>query len=348
MTSQHLYLSGIGTAVPEYVLAQSDARELASHLFTGVRHLERLLTVFANSGVAQRYLAMPPAWYLTPHTFPEKNQVWERVALQLAEQASRQALNEADLHPHDVGTVLFASTTGIATPSLDSYLIKSLDLPRTVARVPVWGLGCAGGVSSLARAADLVRATGAPALVVAVELCSITFIATDLSKTNFVGTSLFGDGAAAVVISPNATGPEILNTFSRLFDESEGLVAWDLVPEGLKVRLARTTPEIVNEHLREVLCDGLRESDIDLADVRHYALHPGGAKVLTAYQEALSLAPEALDASRGILRDYGNMSSPTALFVLQRILRDSPARGEPGLLLAPGPGFSVEGVTFVW
>lgn len=348
MQSPEVCLSGVATAIPPYALPQEQAKELARKLFHDVKGVERLLKVFTNSGVSCRHLAMPPEWYLTPRTFPEKNSVWERVALELAMSASRQALENAGVAPQEVGTVLLASTTGLATPSLDSYLIKQLELPRDTARLPVWGLGCAGGVASLARGAELVRARGAPVLVVAVELCSVTLIAEDLSKTNLVGTSLFADGAAAVVLTRGGAGPRFLGSFSHLFDRSEGIVAWDLVPEGLKVRLARSTPEIVHERLRGVLEQGLRGVEVDLDAVRHFALHPGGARVLDAYQKALDLPEEVLEPSRSVLRDHGNMSSPTALFALQRILETTPPTHQPGLLLAPGPGFSVEGVAFAW
>ena len=310
--------------------------------------MERLLRVFERSGVSCRHLAMAPEWYVEPHSFPEKNRVWERVALELSVSASRRALERAGVAPGEVGTVILASTTGLATPSLDSHLIKELDLPRSSARLPLWGLGCAGGIAGLSRGVELLEATGAPVLVVAVELCSVTIIAEDLSKTNLIGSSLFGDGAAAVVLTKDGDGPELIGSFSRLFDRSEGLVAWDLVPQGLKVRLARATPDIVLEQLPEVLAHWLAGLGLCLEDIRHYALHPGGAKVLDAYQESLQLSREDLVASRGVLRDYGNMSSPTAMFALERILDITPYSGCPGLLLAPGPGFSIEGAVFKW
>lgn len=194
-------------------------------------------------------------------------------------------------------------------------------MPRHASRLPVWGLGCAGAVASLARGAELVRVRQAPILVVAAELCSVTFITEDSSTTNLMSTSLFADGAAAVVLTPEGAGPEIVGGFSQLFDESDDIVAWDVVNEGLKVRLARSTPRLVNDYLLEVLQRGTCHYGLTPEALRHYALHPGGAKVLTAYQDALELPDGALEPARGVLRDYGNMSSPTALFVLERILQ---------------------------
>lgn len=221
-------------------------------------------------------------------------------------------------------------------------------MPRHASRLPVWGLGCAGAVGSLARGAELVRATQAPILVVAAELCSVTFITEDRSTTNLVSTSLFADGAAAVVLTTEGPGPEVVGSFSQLFDETDDIVAWDIVNEGLKVRLARSTPQLVYDYLQEVLRSGTGRYGLTTESLRHYALHPGGAKVLTAYQDALGLPNEALAPARSVLRDYGNMSSPTALFVLERILQTVPPSAQPGVLLAPGPGFSAEGVLFKW
>jgi alkylresorcinol/alkylpyrone synthase len=341
-------IAGLATEVPPHPLPQERARELARDLFRGIEGIERLLKVFERSGVRCRHLAMPPQWYLEPHSFPEKNGVWAHVALELSVRASRRAMELAGVAPGEIGAVIFASTTGLATPSLDSHLIKELDLPRDIARLPLWGLGCAGGVAGLARAADLLSVTGNPVLVVAAELCSVTLIAEDLSKTNLIGSSLFADGAVAAVLSDDGDGPELLGSFSRLFDQSEALVAWDLVPQGLKVRLARTTPDILQGRLQEVLEDGLTGLGLELRNIRHYSLHPGGAKVLDAYQESLHLSPEDLTASRGVLRDHGNMSSPTALFALERIIETSPRTESAGLLLAPGPGLSIEGIVFKW
>lgn len=341
-------ISGLATEVPPYALPQERARELAAEMFREVEGIDRLLRVFESSGVRCRHVAMPPEWYLRPHGFPEKNEVWVRVSLQISLKAAARALEQSGVSGSDVGAVIFASTTGLATPSLDSHLIKELNLPRKVARLPVWGLGCSGGVAGLARGAELLAATGRPVLVVAVELCTVTLVAQDTSKTNIVGSALFSDGAAAMVLSEQGDGPELLGSFSRLFDQSEGVVAWDIVPEGLKLRLAKTAPDVLRERLPEVLREGLSGTGVTLEELGHYVFHPGGAKVLDAYEESLGLESEDLEASRLVLERNGNMSSPTAFFALERTLEHSPRRGVPGLLLAPGPGFCLEGVVFRW
>jgi alkylresorcinol/alkylpyrone synthase len=341
-------IAGIGTAVPPHLLSQESSREHARTMFAGLPGLDRLLEVFDNSGIQSRYLAMPPEWYLVPRSFPEKNKVWQQIALDLSEEAARKALEQSGLGAPEVSGVVLASTTGISTPSLDAYLIQRLDLPRQATRLPIWGLGCAGGVASLALAAELVRSRGSPVLVVAVELCSVTIIREDTSKTNLVSASLFADGAAAVMLSPDGSGPELTAGFSRLFDGTEDIVAWDVVREGLKVRLARSTPKVVKQYLVDVLKEGTEQNGLRLEQLEHFALHPGGARVLDAYREALGLDGHSLCAASGVLRDYGNMSSPTCLFVLDRLLRQSEPTSKPGILLAPGPGFSAEGVFFRW
>lgn len=324
---------------------QGDIREAAKRLFPRMSAFKHLLSVFDNAQIDARHLAMPLEWYLTPRGFEEKNAVYVREALRLSEAASREALERANVRPKDVDAIVFVSTSGIATPSLDSFLIERLGLSRHAARIPIFGLGCAGGAAGLARAADFVRAGFKNVLFVAVELCSLTLVHSDESKSNFVGTSLFSDGAAALLLGPEgsgAEGPTLHGAYSTLIEDSADIMGWDVVEGGLKVRFSRDIPALVRAMMHENVHEALAAHGWRREDVRHFVVHPGGVKVLAAYEEALGLPSDALDSSRDVLREYGNMSSVTVLYVLERALRDRP-RGK-GVLSAMGPGFSAEHV----
>jgi alkylresorcinol/alkylpyrone synthase len=342
-------ISAIGTAVPPHVVAQAQVRDFAAGFFAGnFDDLDRLLDSFGHTGIERRHLARPVSWYGVPHDFPEKNAVYRETALDLASEAAARALDESGVARDEVGAVLFVSTTGLSTPSLDSHLIQRLDLPRTTVRLPIWGLGCAGGAAGLARAANLATALGMPVLLVAVEICSATFMHGDRSKSNLIATALFGDGAAAVVLVPDGDGAEVIGAHSHLVEHSEDVMGWNLAVEGLQVVFSRSIPQLVRSLAAGVASAAARDAGLDARDLAHYIFHPGGAKVLAAYAETFGLGPERLRYASGVLRDYGNMSSPSVLFVLGRFLADEPRTGAPLLLMALGPGFSAESVLLRW
>ncbi|MEM9459971.1 MAG: 3-oxoacyl-[acyl-carrier-protein] synthase III C-terminal domain-containing protein [Myxococcota bacterium] len=346
-------IRAVATAVPPHRLPQSELRDFASRFFArDFPALPRLLRVFDNAGIAERQLARPVPWYETPRSFPDKNAVYVEQALALSERAAAQALARANVPAASLGAIVFVSSTGVATPSLDSVLVQRLDLPRGIARVPLWGLGCAGGAAGVARAATLCRGLRRPVLLVSVEICSVTLVHEDRSKSNLVATALFGDGAAAAVLTPDGEGPAVLGGFSHLLDDTADVMGWTLRETGLQVRFARSIPAIVRAHAPQVVDAALHAHGIDREQLAHVVMHPGGAKVLAAYEQALGLAPDALDHARAVLRDHGNMSSPTVLFVLERWLRSTPPspshKAEPGVLMGLGPGFCAEGVVLRW
>ncbi|MCB0211232.1 MAG: stilbene synthase [Anaerolineae bacterium] len=343
-------LLSVATAVPPYSVSQSEAKSFAASFFENdFKHLERLLPVFDNTQIRNRYLAQPAEWYAQPHTFTETNALYKQVALELSLSAARQALQRAAISRDEVGMVIFVSTTGIATPSLDAKLIQQLGLSNHTSRLPVWGLGCAGGVAGMARAAELAcSCPGRAVLLVAVELCSLTFQYNDRSKANLIATSLFGDGAAAAVFKSTGSGPEILGSYSTLFEDSEDVMGWDLVPTGLRVRFSRHIPVIIDRHLADLRREACEEWGIDIAALRHYVAHPGGSKVLAAYIESLELSAADFKHAYDVLGCYGNMSSASVLFVLDRFLSSQPPSNDYGVMLALGPGFSAEQLLFRW
>jgi alkylresorcinol/alkylpyrone synthase len=336
------------TAVPPHRIEQADTKKFARRLFAGkFRDLERLLPIFDNGLIETRHTCQPMEWFGQEWSFPERNALYIEHALELSEKAAHRCLDRAGVQPEKVGALFFVSTTGISTPSLDAKLLFRLGLDPHLKRIPVWGLGCAGGATGMARAADYARAYPEElVLVVVVELCSLTFQVGDVSKSNLVAASLFADGAAAVLLGAGE-GPEVLGSHSTTWPGTEDVMGWDLIETGLKVRFARSVPQIVRTRTRATMEEACEKHGISLEDLRHLVVHPGGVKVLEAYEEALGLESGSLDLSREILRGYGNMSSASVLFVLEQFLEGCPiGSGEYGSISALGPGFSAEHVLF--
>ncbi len=295
---------------------------------------------------------VPPPWFREEHDLAERSALYTEAATALSARAAREALQRAGREPADVDAILYVNTTGLATPSIDARLVGVLGLRPDVRRLPLWGLGCAGGSAGLGHAADLARGQpGSTILLIATELCGLTFMPGDASKSNLVACALFADGAAAAVVCGDPPGDDpaadpglpILGARSRLYPDSLGVMGWTVLQEGLQVVFQRRIPDIVREHAAADLGGFLADHQLGLEDVGAHLFHPGGAKVIAAYEEALDLAPDAMDWTRDVLRDFGNMSSTTVLFVIERYLRErGTGRGGYGLISALGPGFCSE------
>ncbi len=344
-------IAGIATTVPRFCYGQSEARDFARHMFSeSSLNVDRLLPIFLNTAIAQRHFCMPAEWYRTDHSFHDKNRLYLEHALALSEKVMRALCEEQRLAPEEIDHLFFVSTTGLATPSLDAHLFNRLKMKPALRRTPIWGLGCAGGISGLARAADWLKAYPAKkAVVIALELCSLTFIRNDLSKGNFVATSLFADGAAAALLvgdhcaPTHARGFELLASEAITWPDSLDVMGWEIAAPGLKVLFSRDIPTIVLESARPSILNFLAEQKIALNDVAMFLSHPGGAKVIAAYCEALALPEVKTKYMWNVLRNYGNMSSATVLFVLEEYLRSADyRRGDLVLSTTLGPGFSSE------
>ncbi|MDP9454701.1 MAG: stilbene synthase [Actinomycetota bacterium] len=345
----------IATSVPRHRIPQETAKDFARAMFSEVyRDVERLLPVFDNVDIEARNFCVPPEWFYEDHTFPEKNRLYVENALDLSEKASRRALDRAGVEPGEVGAIFFVSTTGLSTPSIDSQLLQRLGFSENTRRVPVWGLGCAAGASGLAMAADHARLyLEKPVLFVAVELCGLTFQKGDRSKAGLISTALFADGAAAVVLGgpdraqEGVAGPELLGSYSTTWPGTEDIMGWEIVESGFKVQLSRSIPDLVRKRVPENLKMALGSAGLAFGDLKHFVTHPGGAKVLDAFEEVFDLEPGGLALSREVLRYQGNMSSVTVLFILERLLESGETSpGDHGVLSALGPGFSAEHVFF--
>ena len=338
-------LLALATAVPDHVLTQVEAAQLAGRLFG--RHpglFEALAGVFANAGIAKRHMVRPAEWYEGDHGWQARNQAYVGAAEALYIEAAEKALRQAGVRADEVDALVTVSTTGIATPSLEARVAGRMGFRDDAERVPVFGLGCAGGVSGLALAARLAAlAPGRTILFVTVELCSISVRLDKPTKANIVATALFGDGAAACVLRGGTGGvAAVAGGAELLWPETLDIMGWNVEDPGLGVIFDRSIPPFVEEHMAQGVRRIAAANGITPADVGRFTCHPGGAKVVAALESSLALAEGTLDHERAVLRDYGNMSAPTVLFVLERVL----AAGMPAnsMLLALGPGFTASGL----
>ena len=335
------------SAFPPYDYAQDEIRDVARHLFGGrLSGLEQLLTVFANARVERRQFVRPPAWYLEPRDAAERNQVFLTDGFQLLERAARLCLQQAAVAAADLDLIIAVTSTGHAAPSLDARLVGVLGCRPDTVRLPLWGLGCAGGAAGLARARDYCLAhPEARVLVATLETCSLTFLSDDASKKNLVAAAIFGDGAAAALVAGEraaAAGPRLSAARSHLFPDSERVMGWDVVAGGLQLVLSPRLPTMVRAELPALVEAFLADHGRRRHELAFYLTHPGGSRVIDAYRQALGLYGDELALTEQILREHGNISSASVLVVLEHWLRDGPADAGTGLLSAFGPGFSAE------
>ncbi len=334
-------LISLATSVPPHVFKQTEVEDAARTLFSHrYPEFERLAPVFANTGVRKRHGVKPIEWYFEPRGWPERTQAFLEGGEAMFLDAARSALQRAGLDASEIDTVVTVSSTGIATPSLEARVASKLGLRADVSRVPVFGLGCAGGVSGLSIASRLAQARpGTNVLLVTLELCSLAFRLDKLTKANTVAISLFGDGAAAAVLRAGDGGRlQIEGSGEHLWPDTLDIMGWDVDPEGFGVIFRRAIPSFATQNMGPAINGILQRMDLTMQDIERFVCHPGGTKVVTALETALSLDQGTLDCEREILSEYGNMSAPTVLFVLERVLAQRvPSRS---LLSALGPGFT--------
>jgi len=350
------WVRSVGTALPaNWVDQETLISVFREHWAREHFNVERIEELHRSVQVGGRYLALPLEQYLPLKRFSERNDAFNQVSLEMGELAIRRALDAAGLQPRDVDHLFFVTVTGIATPSLDARLVNRLGLRPDVKRTPIFGLGCVAGAAGTARATDVLRAfPDQVAVMLSVELCSLTLQREDVSIANIIASGLFGDGAAAMVLSgpdrpPAGAAPRVLATRSVFYPDTERIMGWDVVDGGFKVVLSAKVPSLVTEHVRSDVDRFLSDQGLSRADIRHWIAHTGGPKVLQAFETALELPPEALRRSWDSLRRTGNLSSASVLFVLSELLASGePQPGDLGLLMAMGPGFCAELVLLRW
>lgn len=347
-------IAAVRRAFPPHYYDQSDLIAAFRRAWAR-RHynLDRLEQLHRNVLVGGRHLALPLEEYDRLETWGQANDAWIRVGEEVGAQAIREALSAAGLEVGDVDAIVFVSVTGISTPSLDARLVNRLGLPAHVRRVPIFGLGCVAGAAGVARAADLLRGRpGEAAVLLSVELCSLTLQREDLSVPNLIATGLFGDGAAAAVIVGDerpACGPRIVATRSVFYPGSEHVMGWSISESGFRIVLSPDVPAVVMARLPGDVDAFLAAQGLTRGDISFWVSHPGGPKVLEAMQRALELDDPALEASWRSLREAGNLSSASILLVLEDVMRGgAPSPGAYGLMIAMGPGFCSELVLLRW
>ena len=339
-------IHALATATPLHVLDQTMGAAVAEDLLgSAFEDFGRLRTIYRNAGIDHRQLARPVDWYTSPRSIVERTEVYLEVALDLFVEASQKALAEASIAADEVDVIVTVSSTGIATPSLEARAMGRMGFRSDVSRVPVFGLGCAGGVSGLGLAAKMARVgQGATVLFVTVELCSLALRTENVGKADIVSTALFGDGAAACVIRAGDEGfTQIVGSAEKTWADTLDIMGWQMEPAGLGVVLNRAIPAFARKEFRGAIEEMLAPQDLRIEDVDRFICHPGGAKVVDAIEAALALPQGSLNEEREVLRLHGNMSAPTALFVLDRVRKE----GLPPLsvMAALGPGFTASTVT---
>lgn len=364
-SGEMVYILSASHAKLPFLLSQDDIMDFTREIFgKSFSNIERLLKAFKNGQVENRYFTNNLDWFKEEHTFAERNDLFIEQAVEFGIEAVKNCLkNETflkrEVAANEIDAFFYISSTGIATPTIEARIMNILPFKQHVKRVPIWGLGCAGGASGLSRAFEYCKAyPEAKVLVLSVELCSLTFQKNDASKSNIIGTSLFADGVSCALVCGDQVLVDdysnrnhhftILATQSTLMADSIDVMGWDLRDKGLFVIFSKDIPTIVKSWFKPNVDTFLEQHHVKLTDIDHFVAHPGGKKVVDAYQESLGFDERMTDISMGVLKDFGNMSSATILYVLERIMEQGGKSGEYGLAAALGPGFSSELLLMRW
>jgi alkylresorcinol/alkylpyrone synthase len=347
--SPRAHLLSIATAVPPYILDTSDVRVQAAKIFARFGELfEKMLPVFSNTGIDRRYSVCPTEWFHEPHGWPDRTDKFLEGATALFKDAAQKALEAAGTKASEIDTIVTISSTGIATPSIEAHVMHEMGFRDDVRRVPVFGLGCAGGLSGMALAAQLaVAMPGRKVLLVVIELCTLAFRPDEMTKSNIIASALFGDGAAAAVLcaGEDAGHGAIEHSGQHCWPSTIDVMGWRVDPEGFGAIFSRSIPDLASRDLRPAADVFMARHQLTMADVDAFSFHPGGAKVIQALEPAFELDDGRLVNERKVLAGFGNMSAPTVLFVLEECLK-TPTKGRR-FLCALGPGFTGSFMTMV-
>lgn len=315
------------------------------------RFVDKVTRIFKYAQVDRRYSIMDLEDVFTKTSFEDKNRHYATEMTKLSEQALKKALVKANLEPTDIDYIITTSCTGIMIPSVDAFLINSLKMRQDIIRMPITEMGCAAGVSALIYAHDLLKANpGKRAAIVALESPTSTFQLDDYSMTNMVSAAIFGDGVAATILGPNEGKvlPAIVDTSMYHFFDETHMMGFDLTNGGLKMVLDVEVPQKIEEHFEDILNPFLSKNNLQVEDVEHFIFHPGGKKIVKMVEELLHGLNKNIDVTKEVLRQYGNMSSATVLYVLEEYLSKDIPKGDKGLMLSFGPGFSAQRVLLEW
>ena len=342
-------LAAVATIDFPYKVEQQMVKEFARSLFaTSFPQVERMISAFDNTEIKTRNLCKPLEYYTTNHSFEDQNAEYIRLSLEYSIQVIDKCITSAQINKDEITDIIFISTTGLSTPSIDALIVNKMRLNQNVNRMAVFGLGCGGGVAGFSKANILAIANpNAVVLLVAVELCTLTFLQNDFSKSNFIGSSLFADGVAACIITgdnkTNSTNNEFtfLAAESKLYYDTLDVMGWEFLDKGFKVLFSSDIPTIIAKNIHNDVTSFLTKHNLKISDIKSFIFHPGGKKVLTAYEDALLAEGDFLKNTREVMNDYGNMSSTTVLYVMERFFTNGFKNGY-GLMASMGPGFSCE------
>ena len=315
------------------------------------RFQRKVLKIFEGAGVDKRYSIMDPEEVFLNSSFEEKNKIFSREITTLAEQSLKKSLLKANLQPTDIDYIITVSCTGIMIPSVDAYLINSLKMKQDIVRLPVTEMGCAAGVSGIIYAKNFLKANpNKRAAVIAVESPTATFQLEVFSMVNIVSAAIFGDGASSVILSSHEkdNGPKIIDESMYHFYDSTHMMGFKLVNSGLQMILDKSVPETISNHFPMIIHPFLERNNLTIEDINHLIFHPGGKKIVQTVEDLFGSLGKNIDDTKEVLRLYGNMSSATVLYVLERFLEGNRKVGEKGLMLSFGPGFSAQRIILEW
>ena len=315
------------------------------------RFKRKVKKIFEGANVDRRYSIMSPEEVFSLHSFEERNAIYAREMIVLGEKVLQKALNKANWQPETIDFIITVSCTGIMIPSLDAYLINKLGLKQDIVRLPVTEMGCVGGVSGIIYAKNFLKANpNKRAAVITVESPTATFQLDDYSMANIVSAAIFGDGAACVLLSSyeNEIGPTILDESMYHFYDNEHMMGFELTNKGLKMILDIAVPDTIEQHFPAIIHPFLERNQLTIHDIEHLIFHPGGKKIVTLVEGLFSELGKNINDTKEVLRLYGNMSSATVLYVLERIMNNAPKAGDKGVMLSFGPGFTAQRVLIEW
>ncbi len=346
-------ITSVAKQLPKYSRTTKEIIPFLKLWLTGQeeRFQRKVLKIFENAGVDKRYSIMDAEDVFLKTSFEEKNDIYTKESIKLAESALTKALDKAKLKANEIDYIITVSCTGIMIPSLDAYLINRLDMKQDIVRLPVTEMGCAAGVSGIIYAKNFLKANpGKRAAVIAVESPTSTFQLDDYSMGNIVSAAIFGDGASAVIMSSheNETGPAIIDEAMYHFYQAEHMMGFKLRNTGLQMVLDKTVPETISNHFPKIVHPFLERNNISIEDIDHLVFHPGGKKIVLTVEELFGSLGKNIDDTKEVLKLYGNMSSATVLYVLERFMDGKAQPGDRGLMLSFGPGFSAQRILLEW
>ncbi|MGC1471813.1 MAG: type III polyketide synthase [Psychroserpens sp.] len=346
-------ITAVAKQLPKYTRETKDIIPFLNIWLEGQddRFKRKVIKLFENAGVDRRYSIMDAEEVFTSTSFQQKNDIYAREVVKLAEQSLVKALDKANLKPIDIDYIITVSCTGIMIPSVDAYLINNLKMKQNIVRLPVTEMGCAAGVSGIIYAKNFLKANpNKRAAVIAVESPTATFQLDDFSMVNIVSAAIFGDGASSVILSSyeHEEGPKIIDEAMYHFYDAETMMGFKLVNTGLQMILDKAVPETISEHFPRIVHPFLERNNISIEEVDHLIFHPGGKKIVQTVEALFGSLGKNIDDTKAVLKRYGNMSSVTVLYVLERFMDRKLPKGDRGLMLSFGPGFSAQRILLEW